>query len=118
VERDRHPIHLKQSHMETNMNKNTTLNIPGPLQLDFDYQISFDENSTSGSHREMIFGLTQEKLTEERLEQELEKCLPKVFDKIKEGNPDFFPDKNTNINIEINNIKKTFYHNDIHLGFN
>ncbi|HEI9732983.1 hypothetical protein FGL54_00360 [Enterobacter cloacae] len=99
------------------MNKNTTLNIPGPLQLDFDYQISFDENSITGSHREMIFGLTQEQLSDERLEQELNKCLPRIFNKIKEDKPDFFPNKNININIEINNIKKTFYHNDIHLNF-
>ncbi|MDS7719148.1 hypothetical protein N7605_04775 [Pantoea ananatis] len=99
------------------MKKTTTLHIPGPFQIEFEYKISFDGKARSGSHREMVLGMTKEQLTEERLQQEINNCLPKIFSKIQSEEPDFFPDGEASLKFDAFNVKTGFYHTDVKVDF-
>jgi len=99
------------------MKKTTTLNIPGPLKLEFDYKISFKGKVIPGSHRKLILDVPKEQLTEERLQQEINNCFPEIFSKILKDNPNFQPDGEENIKIEVNNIRTGYFHTDVKLDF-
>lgn len=99
------------------MKKTATLDILGPFQLEFEYRISFDGKEFTGSHREIVLGLTKEDLTEERRQKEITKCITKILEKMQNDDPDFIPDAEGTIKIDVNNVKTGFYNANITLDF-